>query len=226
MEDVKEYFYVLRSFPVRIGERASFRNVRSLSLSFPSLPRRYFLFCIFVFIGVAIDALINQSRMVSRVISLLSTIERTNERTKKGRSWRERELLVGRSDVPSDFCFASDKERHFNSLDHGDEHSRHTLSDAPLVSVPKKKLKGNYNQTVLRFAKSNVNEAVFVTCFRICFLCVFPFKGSFVSPVTHATNRIGTRNTHIRPLMYTRRSTRSRSLEIFARAEHETRIRT
>lgn len=132
---------------------------------------------------------------------------------------------MGRSDVPSDFCFASDKERHFNSLDHGDEHSRHTLSDAPLVSVPKKKLKGNYNQTVLRFAKSNVNEAVFVTCFRICFLCVFPFKGSFVSPVTHATNRIGTRNTHIRPLMYTRRSTRSRSLEIFARAERETRIR-
>lgn len=138
-------------------------------------------------------------------VEILSTIERTK---KKCRSWRERELLVGRSDVPSDFCFASDKERHFNSLDHGDEHSRHTLSDAPLVSVPKKNLKGNYNQTVLRFAKSNVNEAVFVTCFRICFLCVFPFKGSFVSPMTHATNRISTRNTHIRALMYTRRSTR------------------
>lgn len=27
-----------------------------------------------------------------------------------------------------------------------DEHSKHTLSDAPLVSVPKKKLKGNYNR--------------------------------------------------------------------------------
>ena len=154
--------------------------------------------------------------------------ERTNERTKKkGRSWRERELLVGRSDVPSDFCFASDKERPFNSLDHGDDHSRHTLSDAPLVSVPKKELKGNYNQTVLRFAKSNVNEAVFVTCFRICFLCVFPFKGSFVSPMTHATNRITrTRNTHIRSLVYTRRSTRSRSFEISAHAEREGRIRT
>lgn len=165
-----------------------------------------------MFIGVAIDALINQSRMVSRVIIFafpLKFYPRSNERTKKKcRSWRERELLVGRSDVPSDFCFASDKERHFNSLDHGDEHSRHTLSDAPLVSVPKKNLKGNYNQTVLRFAKSNVNEAVFVTCFRICFLCVFPFKGSFVSPMTHATNRISTRNTHIRALMHTRRSTR------------------
>lgn len=121
-----------------------------------------------MFVGVAIDALINQSRMVSRVISLrffafsLKFCPRSNERTKKkGRSWRDRELLVGRSDVPSDFCFASDKERHFNSLDHGDDHSRHTLSDAPLVSVPKKKLKGNYNQTVLRFAKSNVNEAVY-----------------------------------------------------------------
>lgn len=27
-----------------------------------------------------------------------------------------------------------------------DEYSKHTLSDAPLVSVPKKKLKGNYNR--------------------------------------------------------------------------------
>lgn len=102
MEDVKEYFYVLRSFPVRIGERASFRNVRSLSLSFASLPRRYFLFCIFVFIGVAIDALINQSRMVSRVISLRSVArfrwnsvhDRTNERTNE----RKRKAEVGASE--------------------------------------------------------------------------------------------------------------------------------
>lgn len=76
----------------------------------------------------------------------------------------------------------------FNSLDHGDKHSNHTLSDAPLVSVPKKKLKGNYNQSVSRFAQSNVNEAVFVTSFPICFHCVFPFKHPFVLGICDTRN--------------------------------------
>lgn len=34
-----------------------------------------------------------------------------------------------------------------------DEYSKHTLSDAPLVSVPKKKLKGNYNRECHDFSQ-------------------------------------------------------------------------
>lgn len=95
----------------------------------------------------------------------------------------------------------SDKEPK-NLIFHGDEHSKHTLSDAPLVSVPKKKLKGNYNQSVSRFdAKSN--EAVSVNSYSLYvfvpFFFSFPFRTSFrfISYIVYRIIEYIFRNTHI-----------------------------
>lgn len=99
--------------------------------------------------------------MVPRIIIISFLCIIAYVRIARGTIWRFPLISVSDKE-PKDLIF------------HGDEHSKHTLSDAPLVSVPKKKLKGNYNQSVSRFdAKSN--EAVSVNSYSLYVFVPFFF---------------------------------------------------
>jgi hypothetical protein len=68
------------------------------------------------------------------------------------------------------------------SLNLADEHSKHTLSDAPLVSVPKKKLKGNYNRWMPRdiSQSATVKQAVYPYSYVIVLFLYFYLRDSWL----------------------------------------------
>lgn len=108
-------------------------------------------------------------RHVSLTLDVDSCLMISFSRVAKNKKKKEREKRKEKSD-------ALQSPPSPNKSD--DEHFKHTLSDAPLVSVPKKKLKGNYDREcprLIAIEQRNLTRLILVILYNCFFFRLFVF---------------------------------------------------